>query len=111
MATKKKAQEPVQFNVGDTVHWTSQAGGSTKTKEGKVVEVIPAGSYADAAVKSRVNKGTHRSAFGHGMNRDHASYLIEVPGGTTARAKAVLYWPVASLLRAGAAPKQKRAKN
>lgn len=91
------------FNVGDQVTWTSQAGGNTKTKTGKVVAVIEGGpdsaERANAEIKSRVRAGTHRSAYGGGWARADVSYVIEVPQGTTARAKPVLYWPVASRLR------------
>lgn len=92
-----------QFKVGDSVQWTSQAGGSTKTKIGTVVALVPGGRSSAEHVRSevdrRVRAGTHRSAFGGGWDRPEPSYLVEVPQGTTARAKPVLYWPVASRLR------------
>lgn len=92
-----------KFNVGDQVTWTSQAGGSTKTKTGRVVAVIEGGrssaERADAEIKSRVRAGTHRSAYGGGWARPDVSYVVEVPQGATARAKPVLYWPIASKLQ------------
>jgi hypothetical protein len=92
-----------KFREGDMVTWTSQAGGNTKTKVGTVVAVIPGGeaSYerARSAIDLRTRAGTHRSAFGGGWSRPAESYVVEVPQGTTGRAKPVLYWPVASALR------------
>lgn len=89
------------FNVGDSVTWTSQAGGNTKTKTGKVVAVIPggpsSGEQAGKEIRSRVRAGTHRSAFGGGWARAEDSYVIEVPQGP--KAKPVLYWPVAKVLK------------
>jgi hypothetical protein len=108
MTTKKKAQEPVNFKVGDTVHWIS----SNKAKEGTIEKVVPGGrGSANVASNFITSKGdTHRSAFGGSWDREVESYVVSVPGAT-AKSKPVLYWPFASLLRAGASPKQKRAKN
>lgn len=91
------------YKVGDAVQWTSQAGGSTKTKVGKVIAVIQGGSNsaerANGEIKKRVRAGTHRSAYGGGWARPDVSYVVEVPQGTTGRAKPILYWPVASALK------------
>jgi fructose-1,6-bisphosphatase len=69
-----------QFEVGDTVKWTSQAGGNTRTKEGRIVEIVPPN------VRPNVPKIAG--------SRQEISYVVEV-----ARPKSVArYWPrVASL--------------
>lgn len=87
--------------VGDQVTWSSQAGGNTKTKTGRVVALIPpgreSGKSARAFIDAKVSKRTHRSAFGGGWDRDHESYIVEVVVGGP-RAKPVLYWPIVSKL-------------
>lgn len=90
-----------QFKVGDAVQWTSSAQGSTTSKTGVVVAVIPGGKKSADAVRTQVRQRekTHTSAFGYGNNRDHESYLVAVPQGTTGRAKPKLYWPVVSKLK------------
>ena len=92
-----------KFKIGSGVTWTSQAGGSTKTKVGTVVAVIPGGPKSAHSAISAINRlakgGIHRSAFGGGWDRPHESYVVEVPQGTSGRAKPVLYWPVASALK------------
>ena len=86
-----------QHKVGSRVRWTSQAGGNTKEKVGTVVAVVSggpnSGSEARAAIDALVGRGTHRSAFGGGWDRAGESYIVEVPQGTTGKAKPVLYWP------------------
>ena len=71
------------MKVGDQVEWTSQAGGNTRTKRGKIVAVVPAGTMPDT-------KGV--SHYGGGMARNHESYLVKVLGKGT-------YWPRAAALR------------
>jgi hypothetical protein len=39
--THGKTTYHLDYAVGDTVEWTSQAGGITKTKRGKVLKFIP----------------------------------------------------------------------
>jgi hypothetical protein len=101
MATKKSVKPMPVLQVGDTAKWTSQAGGSTKTKEAKVVHVVPAGPMSgDSArrfIDSKVKAGTHRSAFGGGWDRPEVSYIMEVEGSSP-KAKKLLYWPVANML-------------
>ncbi|MGX9960553.1 hypothetical protein ACW0US_17545 [Xanthomonas euvesicatoria] len=92
---------PNTFALSATVQWSSSAGGSTKAKVGRIVAVIPPGrrtsDIAADFVRTRVAAGTHRSAFGHGMDREHESYVVEV-AGATARSKPVLYWPTVRAL-------------
>lgn len=89
------------FKVGDSVKWSSSAQGSTTTKTGTVIAVIPGGKKSADTVRKQVQKRekTRNSAFGYGGDRDHESYLVAVPQGTTGRAKPKLYWPVVSKLQ------------
>ena len=82
--------EQVKFQVGDTVTWTSQAGGNAKTKTGKVVMAVPAkmmlseilgGFWATWTIKDNLLR-----------ERNHESYLIQV--GKSKR----LYWPLVKYL-------------
>jgi hypothetical protein len=84
------------FKVGDNVKWSSQAMGGWKEKTGEVVQVVPAGGRVEPrALQSRLKA---RSALGYGSPRNHESYIVAVAGGTTDKAKPVLYWPVVSKL-------------
>jgi hypothetical protein len=75
-----------KFKLGYQVTWTSQAQGTSKTKCGTIVAVVPAGSDPAAYVP-----GTF-SLDPTGVARDHESYLVHVPGRNR------LYWPVVSRL-------------
>ncbi len=92
----------LSFKTGDSVTWCSQANGANTQKTGTVIAIIPAGREGErvlnATITRRVQAGTHRSAYGGGIGRSHVSYLVEVVAGGP-RAKLVLYWPVAALLR------------
>lgn len=89
-------QEPVKFAVGDTVSWTSSAAGYSKTKTGKIIAVVKkVRRGCDVAEKFR-NKA--RVVIGYGDARDHESYLVSVPQGTTGKAKPAIYHPVVSKL-------------
>lgn len=88
-----------KFQIGDTVTWTSQAGGNAKTKTGKVVVIIDAGQWLDNILAVR----NGRWAFEHlGIysTRDHESYLIQV--GKSKR----LYWPLVKYLKPWAEVRQ-----
>ncbi len=78
------------FKVGDTVEWTSQAGGFTKTKRGVVREVVPP--------KGRMSSGMARGLSSIGSKRDHESYIVQVTTG--AKGGVSTYWPRVSALRA-----------
>lgn len=83
------------FKVGDKVEWESQAGGNYRTKKGEVFDVIN-GYEAPAPGDYHF----HKTMFdGDGSPRGHESYLVEVPGGKTPKAKPRLYWPRVSQLR------------
>lgn len=101
MATNNaKATDTKAFKKGDQVTWYS----SHTQKTGKVIAVIDPLENPSHKINALVHAGTHRSNFGFGQPREHKSYLIEVssvgpryPGGKTP--KAVLFWPVVSLLK------------
>lgn len=84
------------FKVGQQVRWSSQAGGSTRAKVGRVIMVVPAGvggaEKANAFIRERELAKTHRSAFGFGWDRPEQSYVVEV-AGQGPKARPVLYWP------------------
>lgn len=76
------------FKIGDKVQWTSQSGGSSKTKIGMVVKIIKNGS--------RPSPDEIRYP---GRARYHDSYLVSVKTGKTEKAKEKLYWPIVSKLQ------------
>lgn len=81
----------MSFKIGDKVTWTSSSNGTTKTKTGAIVDVIPP--------KGRIPE-IHREfgLEGYGMPRDHESYVVHVPGKTD-KAKGKRYWPLVNKLR------------
>jgi hypothetical protein len=72
--------------IGDRVVWESQAQGRWKTKQGKVVAVVPAYERASRYVPDGYNK-----VDGWGMSRNHESYIVAVGQN--------LYWPRVSALK------------
>lgn len=78
-----------KFAVGEKVTWLSQSRGYWRTKTGTVVRVIPANTLDYQA--GRINHGSGK--------RNHDSYIVEVPQGTTGKAKPKLYWPNVVLLK------------
>jgi len=83
-----------KFQIGDTVTWTSQAGGNAKTKTGKVVGVIP----ANIPARNRIPDGfpEYQGRIPIFTSRNHESYLIQV--GKSKR----LYWPLVKYLEKAA---------
>lgn len=81
-------QNPETFQIGDTVTWTSQAGGKSKTKKGIVLYVIPPAIVP----KNHVTAGGWNWKRVGVTFRDHESYLIQV--GKSKR----LYWPLVKYL-------------
>ena len=77
----------MDIKLGDVVTWTSQAGGYRRTKTGVVEEVVPAHGLPNRARFSQLYRNS-----GVGMDRDHASYVVRVPGKTL-RSAGVVYWP------------------
>lgn len=77
------------MKIGDTVEWTSQAGGYSKTKRGVIVAVVRAN-------QSPMCVGTFRGLDVSGMPRPHESYIVRTgPRGG-------FYWPRVSQLRLAA---------
>ncbi len=74
------------ISLGDTVEWTSQAGGYTRKKRGTVVEVVPPCALPD--VKFRVDST--------GLSRRSESYVVHA--SHDGRGGARNYWPIASKL-------------
>lgn len=79
--------EQNKFQPGDTVAWTSQAGGKSKEKTGKVVAVVPANQSPRLFAPTGLRLKTDAL-----MMRNHESYLIQV--GKSKR----LYWPLVKYL-------------
>ena len=77
------------FLVGDSVTWSSQAAGATRTKVGRVVEVVPAKHRPKAKKKD------------NGMRRDHESYVVHARALRDDRKNNTprLYWPRVSQLK------------
>lgn len=88
------------FKVGDVVHWTSQSGGHTVTKQGVVSAVLPAGKPLASETAYIQPKGASLARLGTSpmATRDHASYIIRVRHST-------YYWPQVKHLKRGKAPK------
>lgn len=86
-------EEQTGFTLGQEVCWTSQAGGCTRTKTGRVVEVVAAGKLPDRDRFPRLYTGS-----GVGLSRNEVSYVVSVSKG--ASRKPTLYWPHARGLKA-----------
>ena len=72
--------------MGDKVFWVSSSAGTTKRKEGEIVEVIPAKKDPQMG-----KKYGSKSKHGGGWPRNHESYIVKVGN--------YYYWPVVSLLK------------
>ena len=97
MPSTKKSPTPVEFKVGDAVTWTSSAGGGTKTKDGTIVAVIPAGKVAGDWLRKNKFDRSKYAVSSFGWSRNHESYIVSVEQGGKAKPK--LYHPVAALLK------------
>lgn len=79
----------MKFKKGDSVEWTSQAGGSRARKVGEIVEVVPAGERPKSAIDSSYTR------------RDHESYVVNAQpirfGGKKGARRN--YWPRVSALK------------
>lgn len=85
-----------QFKLGDKVSWSSQSAGSTTTKTGEIVLVVPPLTNCKLYVNHNLHADQYTSAVdGHGY-REHESYVVAVPQGRKARPK--LYWPLVKKL-------------
>jgi hypothetical protein len=75
-----------EFKLMQQVQWTSQAGGSTKTKKGIVVEIVQPQRQPNRNQFRDLYKG-----FGVGGGRNHVSYVVRVGEKH--------YWPRANALQ------------
>lgn len=90
-----------QYQIGETVEWSSSAAGTTKQKRGVIVAVVPADYIkmtvlllgADYASRYSIQFDGHTCLY-----RFKESYLVAVPT-KSGRGKAKLYWPRTSALR------------
>ena len=75
--------------VGTPVSWTSQSRGTTLTKTGKIVDVIPSGEVPDELKWPAL----YRDGRLLGARRKKISYVVKVdpPAGSSAAPK--FYWP------------------
>jgi len=88
------------MKVGDLVEWESQAAAYWTTKAGKIVAIVPddVNPLKTGFGRKAYYENTHRIMFDGGY-RPHKSYLVEVPGGKTAKAMPKLYWPRVNQLK------------
>jgi hypothetical protein len=83
----RRTEARYEFNLGDKVAWTSQSAGSTLTKVGEIVEVVPARHLPTQMSKDKV-----------GMYRDHESYVVRAIPMKNSNRSSKLYWPRANKL-------------
>lgn len=78
-----------QFEVGDTVEWTSQAGGNTRTKHGRIAEIVPPNTRPNvpkiAGVRQEISYVVEVSFTPH----DRRGFIT----GPTRTKKPQRYWP------------------
>lgn len=82
---------------GTLVTWTSQAGGTSREKVGRVLFVVPPHTPVEPYVlrfQRELNLLRSRVHYGGGAPRDHESYLVLVVGSS----RQDLYWPRTSSL-------------
>ena len=82
------------MKIGDIVEWKSQAGGYSKRKLGKIVNIVPPhkGPLKYIVEAKEATGASFSSTAGYGMSRDHESYVVHVPS-KTGKGKGTLYWP------------------
>lgn len=66
--------------VGDTLEWTSGAGGMDKMKKGEVIAIVPAGGSLKSALIG-TGRDASRSAIKAQDVSDSDRYLVQVPRG------------------------------
>lgn len=81
------------FQIGDTVIWTSQAGGNAKTKTGKVAAVVQESLEVQYVFQAVLQDKGFKLRDVSLLPRNHESYLIQV--GKSKR----LYWPLVKYLK------------
>ena len=94
------------FKVGDTVTWTSQSHGSTKTKVGVVIHIVPKKMQLIDVIDKEALEYYNTSAirdsyyayrYNYAVYRNHESYLVAV--SSSEKGKPKLYWPLVNKLR------------
>lgn len=86
----------MKYEMGEEVSWSSQSGGVTKTKLGKIVAVVPPRHHPRRYIE-KVQKDYGGSPnYGGGGPRNHESYIVIVPSDDSPfwnREKRKIYWP------------------
>lgn len=77
------------MKIGDEVKWTSQAGGFSKEKVGKIVALVPAG---DSAL-DHVPEGLRSDNISTTLGRKEDSYLVQLGDSKE------VYWPLVGKLK------------
>lgn len=85
------------FEVGQKVCWSSSANKTTTEKVGVIVLAIPRHTQRWQVQPAGFYGKYNWSSYGHGMTRDHRSYLVAVESG--GKAKPRIYWPRVSALK------------
>ena len=85
----------------DTVTWTSQAQGCSKTKTGIVMQVVHPGLMPDRERFKALYTGA-----GVGSPRNHESYVVSVDMGKSPGKSIRYYWPRVSALAKIDKPKE-----
>lgn len=84
-----------EFAVGDLVTWQSQAQGSTVTKSGTIIAIVPPETDPNKAIPPDLQDKVRQ--FDASGTRKETSYLVAVP---TPKGKSChLYWPRVKHLR------------
>jgi hypothetical protein len=98
----------MKFTIGQTVEWSSQAAGSTKTKRGRVVAVVPPSSkefcnylydlgyLLGLDYPRRYDLSALDQTLMYGRKQE--SYIVEVEAECR-HTKPRLYWPRVSALK------------
>lgn len=93
------------MKLGDTVTWQTTP---AHIRTGKIVFVVPAGQSPNYSKKyghllykfleDNIWSGRCKSELSDGMERNHESYLVEVPAKKEG-GKPSIYWPVVKKLK------------
>lgn len=83
------------MKVGNTVEWTSQARGITKTKTGVLLAVVPANTDLQSVIAKKVNTKKFdtspvRNTIQKKVKRSEKTYLVAVNTGSK---RQKVYWP------------------
>lgn len=89
----------MKFKKGDKVKWTSQSGGFSRTKKGKVVRILKS-SDKPAYIVANKEFPKHKRMFDGRMlpGNSAIAYLVEVRDGKTDKERPKLYMPYPSKL-------------